>query len=70
MWTLLLKQLIIPLAVDSIKSYVKNTDSSKDDKVLEVVQVGASYLAKKTNNTVSKKVANSLESDSIRNKQG
>ncbi|ADR33998.1 hypothetical protein Sulku_1335 [Sulfuricurvum kujiense DSM 16994] len=43
----------VPLAVELIKAYVKTTDSSKDDKVLEVVQTGCAYLAPRGNNTVN-----------------
>ena len=66
MWKLLLKQLVLPLAVNAVKSYVKNSDSDKDDKVLEVVQIGASYLAPKTNNTVSKNLALNIANDSMK----
>lgn len=45
--------LLVPLAVELIKAYVKNSDSSKDNKVLEVVQTGCKYLAVKDNNTLT-----------------
>lgn len=43
----------VPLAVELLKLYIKTTDSSKDDKVLEVVQTGCVYLAPKGNNTIN-----------------
>ncbi len=64
-----LLQLLIPVAVDTIKSYVSNSDSKKDDKVLEVVQLGAKYLAPKANNTVSQNLVKKLNTDSMRKTQ-
>lgn len=50
--TLFIK-LLLPYAIDAIKAYIKNSDSDKDDKVLDLVQNGCEYLAKKDNNTVN-----------------
>jgi len=66
MWNLLLTNLVVPLAVDGIKKYINSTESKKDDKVLELVQTGASYLAKKPNNTVDNVLASQLEDKSMR----
>lgn len=44
---------LLPFAFDAIKAYIKNSDSDKDDKVLDLVQNGCEYLAKKDNNTVN-----------------
>lgn len=69
MLQVLLTNLVLPLAVDVVKLYVKNTESKKDDKVLEVVQTGASYLANKGNNSVLQSTAKSLRESSMRNAQ-
>lgn len=50
---LLLKQLVLPVAFEAVKMYIQNSSSKKDDKVLELVQQGAEYLAQKPNNTLS-----------------
>lgn len=70
MWLLVLKNLVLPLAVSSLNEYVKDSSSTKDDKVLELVKVGAKYLSEKPNNTVSKKTAQQLKTDSIKKIQG
>ena len=51
---------LIGILLDSVKSYVKNSSSSVDDKVLDLVKVGSVYLATKTNNTITNKVAKEL----------
>ncbi|MGM0518192.1 MAG: hypothetical protein ACQERD_00955 [Campylobacterota bacterium] len=65
MWNMLLTNVVLPLAVETVKSYVKNSDSKKDDKVLDVVQTGANYLSKKDNNTVDKNTSNLLNKNSM-----
>lgn len=62
MWNLVLTNLVLPLAVDTVKKYINSTESKKDDKVLEVVQAGATYLADKPNNNVPKTYADVLKS--------
>lgn len=47
-----LASIFLPLAVDLIRSYIKSSDSSKDDKILQVVQDGCYYLAPKKNNNL------------------
>lgn len=42
--------LLVPLAVELLKLYFKNTDTQKDDQVLQVIQEGCYYLAPKDNN--------------------
>ena len=44
---------LMPFIFDLIKEYIKSSDTTKDDKVLEVVQMGAKYLATSENNTVT-----------------
>lgn len=52
MWINLLR-LLLPFAVQTVRSYVKNSDSKKDDEILDIAQETASYLSAKDNNTVS-----------------
>ncbi|MCK9373463.1 MAG: hypothetical protein M0P91_09705 [Sulfuricurvum sp.] len=54
--------LLVPLAVEIIKMYTKNSDSKKDDKVLQVVQLGCTYLQPKNNNTVDQLAVNAVTS--------
>jgi len=65
MWFSLVGNLI-PYAIDIIVSYIKSTDSSKDDKVLEVVQLGAEYLANKDNNNVTKQDCEILKTKKVK----
>ena len=51
MWSLV--GALVPYAIDIIVKYVESSDSSKDDKVLDVVKIGAEYLARKSNNNLS-----------------
>ena len=43
----------LPLAIDIIKKYIETTNTSSDDKILDLVQTGASYLAKGDTTNVS-----------------
>jgi len=54
-------KLLLPFAFDMVKEYIKSTDSTKDDKVLNIVQEGASYLAVKDNNTLNDKSLSELD---------
>lgn len=56
----ILLQFVLPLAVSAIKSYIQNSSSKQDDKVLDVVQKGCVYLCNKDNNTVGKFATNNL----------
>jgi hypothetical protein len=69
MWNFLLTQVVLPIAVKSTIKYIESSETKKDDKVLEVVQKGASYLAYKHNNTVSVDTAKSLATDTMRQTQ-
>ncbi len=53
-------QLFIQLGLFAMKEYAKNTDSKQDDKILEVVQLGAKYLQPKANNTMTEFDSNVL----------
>lgn len=55
-----LVSILLPYAFDLIRSYIKSTDSSKDDKVLDMVQEGCKYLAPKSNNTLDQFDANAI----------
>lgn len=44
---------LLPLAIEVIKSYIDSTSTKSDDRVLEIVKVGAGYLANKTNNDIT-----------------
>jgi len=48
-WVLIL----LPLAIDIIKKYIESTSTLSDDKILDLVQTGASYLAKGGTTSVS-----------------
>lgn len=52
--------LFIPLATKTITEYIKNTESKKDDKILEVAKLSINYLAENSNNTVSKEISKAL----------
>jgi hypothetical protein len=62
--------LVVPLAVELVKAYVKSSSSTKDDKVLEIVQTGADYLAKKPNNNVSTEIIEPLKKCTMKKLQG
>ncbi len=61
MWNIILTNLVLPLAVDTVKKYIDSTESKKDDKVLEVVQTGAKYLANKGNNNITLDLSKELD---------
>ncbi|RXK01508.1 hypothetical protein CRV02_08340 [Arcobacter sp. CECT 8989] len=61
MWASILTNFVLPLAVDTVKKYIDSTESKKDDKVLEVVQSGAKYLANKGNNTITLDLSKELD---------
>lgn len=59
MWIQLLR-ILMPFAIDTIRSYVKSSDSKQDDKILSIAQETASYLSVKDNNTLSLNTADIL----------
>lgn len=69
MFLIILKQFIVniflPVAIQTVKTYIKSTDSKNDDKLLEVTKIGAKYLAEKTNNTVTVEISRELNSSSM-----
>lgn len=70
MFGLLLKKLVLPVAFEAVKMYISNSSSKKDDKVLEIVQSGAEYLAQKPNNTLSTTDATILKQAQMTKIQG
>ncbi len=52
--------LLLPFAINIIQSYIRNTDSKKDDLVLDIVKDSLGYLAVKDNNSVNIYDANSI----------
>lgn len=70
MLPILLKELfinlVLPVAVDTVKSYVKNSKSNKDDLILDIAKDSSKYLAKRTNNNVTKKIADELNNSTMR----
>ncbi|HUH42146.1 MAG TPA: hypothetical protein VLZ29_03440 [Sulfurimonas sp.] len=44
---------LLPIAIEVLKSYINSTSTKSDDRVLEVVKVGAGYLANKSNNDIT-----------------
>jgi hypothetical protein len=57
----MLAPILLELGIYALKTYIKSTDDTKDDKILEVVQAGAQYLAPKANNTISEKISDELK---------
>lgn len=66
MFSLLFTELILPVAVTAVKSYINSSETKKDDKVLEIVQKGAIYLSEQPNNTVSQNLAYTINSEVMR----
>jgi len=56
MWQVML----LNLGINLVKSYIENSDSKQDDKVLSVVKDGAKYLSKKDNNDVTVDIADTI----------
>lgn len=49
----MLFQMLLPFAVEILKNYVASSETNQDDKILEIVQDGAKYLASSDNNDLS-----------------
>lgn len=58
----MLMNILVPLAVELVKLYFRNTETKYDDRILDVVQSGCRYLADKENNTVDQIAVNILSS--------
>lgn len=57
--------LLLPVAVDIIRGYIKSSSTKKDDKILEVVQEGARYLADCPNCSITDSQARFLATQTI-----
>lgn len=62
----LLLDLIVPIAVQIIKSYIESSSSKKDDLILSTVKEGCSYLAPKDNNDVNYIMSAAINSASMK----
>lgn len=60
--------LLLPVAVDIIRGYIKSSSTKKDDKILEVVQEGARYLADCPNCSITDSQARFLAAQTIEKK--
>lgn len=65
MWQLML----LKLGINLVSSYIKSSDSKQDDKILDIVKDGASYLADKDNNDVTYRLADSIFNSSMKDKE-
>jgi hypothetical protein len=54
------QSLLIELGITLVKSYIKSSESKKDDKILDIVKTGADYLSKKPNNTLDTYTSDNL----------
>ena len=57
---------LLPIAIDIIKSYINSTSTKSDDKVLDIVKVGAKYLANNDTTSVSNYEAEILAQTEIK----
>lgn len=55
------ESLLIKFAIGAISNYIESSSSKSDDRILSIVQEGASYLAKKPNNTIDSVLSSQLE---------
>lgn len=54
-------EFILPIAITIIRGYIKSTDSTKDDIILDLVKDSIIYLSDQPNNTISKNIANMID---------
>ncbi len=59
MWITLIR-LFLPIAVKILKKYIINSDSKKDDVILDVVKTTSKYMSQKDNNTLSLDTASAV----------
>jgi len=52
--------LLLPIGLQIVESYIKSSSSKEDDKVLEVVKTASKYLAYKSSNTLNLDTASAL----------
>ncbi len=65
MWYSLVGSLL-PYAINILVNYIRSTDSSKDDMILNIVKEAASYLACKDNNTLDIETVKRIENAYIK----
>lgn len=53
--------LLLPLAIDVVRMYIKSSDTTKDDQILNVVQDGCRYLAPKDSNDLSPELSKKIQ---------
>ena len=58
--------LFLPLAIDIVRMYIKSSDTTKDDQILNVVQDGCRYLAPKENNNLSPEISKKIQKTQFR----
>lgn len=54
-------EFILPIAITVIRSYIKSTDTTKDDMVLDLVKDSTKYLSENDTTTISKQISNMME---------
>lgn len=54
-------KLVLPFLLDILKEYIASSVTENDDKILEIVQSGAKYLAKEKTTNVTATIAEELE---------
>jgi len=52
--------MLLNLGINLVKSYVESSESKADDKVLDLVKDGATYMAKKDNNDLTVDIADTI----------
>ena len=58
---------LMPLITKLLTKYIESSSSKKDDEILDIVKIGATYLANKDNNNVSKNDVDSLNCKGMTN---
>ena len=53
-------QMLLPLAVQILRKYVASSETNQDDKILDIVQQGANYLANGKTSNVSQADCNPI----------
>jgi hypothetical protein len=65
MFMVIFSQILVPLAVGLLKSYMNSPSSKMDYLILKNIKEGAQYLANKDNNTVDKNTVIAISNHSI-----
>ena len=51
---------LLKLGINLVVSYINSSDSSDDDKVLNIVKDGSKYLSQKQNNDITVELADTI----------